>query len=124
MMKKFVVSRKGEVEKINHWFIYCKENQVPFITITKGNKYCTIRWDHISLDKSYDQILIQNRSYLLAAFKDVFDKFSSEKSSYEYNCMLLTFRKIRIEDSTKVGEQIFDTLYNLINKYKKEVGFM
>lgn len=39
------------------WFYECQRRKIPFIHISRSTKYCTVHWDHISLDSEYDQMV-------------------------------------------------------------------
>ena len=39
------------------WFYECQRRKIPFLHISSTTKYCTVHWDHISLDSEYDQMV-------------------------------------------------------------------
>jgi hypothetical protein len=40
-------------------FHECQRRQIPFLYILKATKYCSVHWDHISLDSAYDKLVRQ-----------------------------------------------------------------
>lgn len=42
------------------WFYECQRRKIPFLHIAKATKYCTVYWDHISLDSEYDHKVRQS----------------------------------------------------------------
>ena len=42
------------------WFYECERRKIPFLHIAKATKYCTVYWDHMSLDSEYDQKVRQS----------------------------------------------------------------
>ncbi|MEL6877185.1 MAG: hypothetical protein AAGL68_03705 [Pseudomonadota bacterium] len=48
--------KKRDQEGRNSWFYECDRRDVPFIVISKARKYCTVEWDHISMDSHYDSL--------------------------------------------------------------------
>lgn len=42
------------------WFYECERLSIPFITINRKNKYCTLEWDCISIDPAHDHHLRDN----------------------------------------------------------------
>ncbi|WP_020997454.1 MULTISPECIES: hypothetical protein [Sphingomonadaceae] len=41
------------------WFYECQRRKIPFLHISRAKTYCTVHWDHISLDSEYDQMVRQ-----------------------------------------------------------------
>lgn len=41
------------------WFYECQRRKIPFLHISRATKYCSVHWDHISLDSEYDQMVRQ-----------------------------------------------------------------
>lgn len=39
------------------WFYECQRRRIPFLHISRATKYCSVHWDHISLDSEYDQMV-------------------------------------------------------------------
>lgn len=42
------------------WFYECQRRKIPFLHVAKAKKYCSVHWDHISLDSEYDQMIRQS----------------------------------------------------------------
>jgi hypothetical protein len=42
------------------WFYECERRKIPLLHIAKATKYCTVYWDHMSLDSEYDQKVQQS----------------------------------------------------------------
>lgn len=36
------------------WFAECQRRKIPFLYVAKARKYCSVHWDHVSMDTSYD----------------------------------------------------------------------
>ncbi len=54
--------KRRDKAAIDAWFYECQERRIPFIYIDKARKYCAVHWDHITLDRQYDQMVRQNSS--------------------------------------------------------------
>jgi hypothetical protein len=48
---------KRESAARDAWFYQCQRRGIPFIHISKSAKYCSVHWDHISLDSEYDRMV-------------------------------------------------------------------
>ena len=45
---------KRDVASRNTWFHECELRRIPFVCITRARKYCSVSWDHASMDSDYD----------------------------------------------------------------------
>lgn len=41
------------------WFHDCQARRIPFLHVLQARKYCSVHWDHISLDSEYDELVRQ-----------------------------------------------------------------
>lgn len=48
---------KRDAKGRDTWFFECKKRAIPFLHIAKARKYCTVEWDHITMDSDYDQMV-------------------------------------------------------------------
>ncbi len=49
--------KKRDAASRDAWFDECQKRKIPFLHISKATKYCSVHWDHISLDCKYDQMV-------------------------------------------------------------------
>lgn len=47
--------KKNDDAAHESWFYDCEDRGAPFIVIKEARKYCTLIWDHITLDCNYDR---------------------------------------------------------------------
>lgn len=113
-VSKYVVRSKIGNEKVNHWFQYCKENQVPYIVIEKKVKYAKVSWDHIAFEN--DLALDANAERLLSRFEFIFEKFKHKGATADISTRLVTYKNVFVEDSEKLAEELFDAIYSIVCK--------
>ena len=50
---------KRDSASLNSWFYECQVRKIPFLYVAKARKYCSVHWDHISMDTDYDHMIRQ-----------------------------------------------------------------
>jgi len=113
-MKKFEIVKWNENQKINEWYRYCKEQQIPYIIVKKRTRYASVEWDYINLDKSCDKILVDNAEKTRNLFLEIFRKYANRKSNYVMNSVIFTANNILIEDCSKLADEIYDVVVNVL----------
>lgn len=57
--KTWIQYKTNDKYKHNEWFFECEKRNIPFITIHKKRKYCTLAWDCISLSPDNEHHLVK-----------------------------------------------------------------
>jgi len=109
-MKKFEIAKHNDITKINEWFEYCKQHQIPFVTIKTYAKYSTVGWDYITFNKDIDTILVDKRDDNINKALLSFHKYKNNKSTYQLSSYEYIFKEIYIVDAPKLAEEIFDLI--------------
>lgn len=51
------LSNKRDSKARDAWFYVCQQRKIPFLHISRGTRYCSVHWDHITLDSEYDRMV-------------------------------------------------------------------
>lgn len=111
-MKKYEVAKSNDFQKINNWFDYCSNNQIPYVIVKIKTKYATIEWDYINLNPIFDKIFVSNGDNNKQLFLEIFNKYANNKSEYTISNLTLFVKNITIENSTLFAEEVFDVIKN------------
>jgi hypothetical protein len=117
--KKFIEIKSSEGnDQKNVWFEYCREKEIPYITLTTRRRLAAVSWDHISYSMKVQKILINNEEFLSHELKNIYIKYTKENSKFNISCMNATFDAILIEDARRAAMDIYDLINGLIGKYR------
>ena len=124
-MDKYVISKLtqtvSDTININKWFAVCKKKEIPYIVINKGSKYSDIHWDGISYDSSFDKIFEENLNIISDRCNELYSKYSNSKSRKQIESMNIYFDRIRIEESIKIADELFDLIDSIASQKPKKL---
>lgn len=111
-MEKFVELKRG-VGPVNGWYERCQREQIPYIVVNKLNKYASVRWDYISFDKNKDHLINKNQDKYIEDLKNIFFKYSNEKSIYKISGGLVDFEEIHNEVAGDMANDLYDVVLKI-----------
>ena len=111
-MNKYVEIPKNDINSNaeNAWFKTCKENNIPYITLSIRTKFADVHWDYITYPMEVDEILEQLGDSLTNKVIEIFNEYANEKSKYSVNNHLVWFKNLEIEQAKLAAAD----LHNLI----------
>jgi len=114
MNKNYVVRKhnNGDYNEANNWFNKCKELHIPYIIVTTRLKYADVEFDHYTMPKGYDKLLVIENENITKQNLEMLKKYGTKKSVIESSTFIIRFRNIPIENA----EQLASNLYKIINK--------
>ena len=115
-MKKIETGKDKDAEKFNLWFHYCIDKQLPYVIVKNKTKYSSVEWDFITFDEPLREMFSSRNDDYTKKVIDIFKKYCCNKSNYTVSCHLFFFKMIPKENAEKFAEEIFDLLFEKVEK--------
>lgn len=83
-MHTFAQCSNRDVDAQNKWFRECGKNSMPCIYVGMRNKYASVNWDCISLNRQQDSRIADDEHAILKEILAVFHQYAEKKSRYNF----------------------------------------
>ena len=115
--KKYVLKKERDknFDEINKWYKECERLHTPYIVIKTRTKYANIDFDHFSMPKSYDKLLISNHEMIDEVVFKLIKKYGIKKSKFVTNSFIISFFNIPIENAEKLAKELYDFINGIVN---------
>lgn len=100
----------------NAWFVFCRANKVPFITVKVRTKYADVHWDYISYEPDVDAALAKYGIEIRDAAIIIFRKYASKSSSFEVNNHLVWYRDMDIEGARQAASELYELVVAVVSR--------
>ncbi|MDJ0978231.1 MAG: hypothetical protein QNI87_06825 [Erythrobacter sp.] len=109
-----VISKSDKVAR-DDWFYDCEQRNVPFMVIIKARKWCTLEWDHISVEPDYDKLVRQaigeDHGHVLFRLFQLLTFHSSPRAFFDGNALVGTVKNLTEADARIVGNAFAERIF-------------
>ncbi len=112
--QKYVLSKRGETQKVNDWYGQCQKEKIPYIVVNARTKYADVRFDYISLPKEYDEHLKKHSEIIAEKAIQIFRQYAIKKSRFELSSFLINYDDLPIEQAENAASDVYDLISSFI----------
>lgn len=103
---------KDSVQK-NEWLEYCRQQQMPYITVAVNAELADVSWDCISYPIGSEQVFDEKDEFICRSSMEIFKKFTTKNTQYEISSAGIFFPNIPIENARRAAVEIFELIDGL-----------
>lgn len=109
-MHTFAQCSNRDVDAQNKWFRECGKNSMPCIYVGLRNKYASVNWDCISLNRQQDSRIADDEHAILKEILAVFHQYAEKKSRYNFSAFCGSIDKLSLFNAQLVANRVFEIL--------------
>lgn len=112
--KKYIEITLGEdSSRKNEWLEYCRQQQIPCITVTARENLADVSWDHISCPIEAERLLDHCSDFIHQSAVAIFEKYSNENAEYSISSRNIVFEGVLLEDARRAAVEVFELIDGL-----------
>ena len=97
----------------NEWFEYCRQQRVPYVTVTVHVNVADVSWDHISYPIEAERLLDQSSDYIHQSSGAIFDKYSGGGARCGISSRNIVFEGLPLEGARRAAVEVSELINGL-----------
>ena len=107
--------RKADMLERDKWYYSCEARKTPFMVIAKARTLCTLDWDHISMDPSYDELVRETLGenhgrFLFRLFRLAISE-NSPKALFDGNALVGSVKNLSEADARILANEFAQVIF-------------